>query len=274
MTGTGGRRWRLVRAGPEAVPASVRRFMRAARRRRVGRAVPWTLAAVAVALAVLAGWLGWASPVLAVEEVRIRGTSLLTEADVREQAAVPQLTPLLRISTEEVAARVAALPPVAEVEVRRQWPDTIVIEVVERTPVAVVLYGSESQLVDATGVVFFPVSSPSAVPATASGGPGSSGRLPVLAVPSAGPDGSTGPDDAATRAALAVLAALTPELRAVLDTLTVAGPAGIELATRSGRTIVWGDENASEEKARVATALLGRDAAVIDVSAPEVVVLR
>lgn len=272
MTGAGGRRWRLVRAGPDAVPASLRRFMRAARRRRVRRAVPWTLAVVLLAVVALAGWLVWASPVFAVKEVRVEGTSLLTPAQVREQAAVSDLTPLPRVSTGDVAARVTALPPVAEVEVRREWPDAIVIEIVERVPVAVVPDGSEYRLIDATGVVFFRVASPAAPGVVGVGPSGGSGAspdgLPVLAVP------APGLDDPATQAGLTVLAALTPELRAGLATLTVSGPAKIELEMRSGRTIVWGDENASEEKARVATALLGRDAQVIDVSAPEVVVFR
>jgi cell division protein FtsQ len=263
MTATGRRRWRLVRAGPDAVPASMRRFMRAARRRPMRRAAPWTLAAAVALVVALAGWLVWASPVFAVAQVEVRGAVLLTEAEVREQAAVAELTPLLRVPTGEVAERVTALPAVAAVEVRREWPATIVIDVLERVPVAVVPDGSGFQLIDGSGVMFFPVASPSAVPAS-----GSSAGLPVLAVAAAGPD------DPATRAGLTVLAALTPELRAELHTLTVAGPARIRLETRSGRAIVWGDESASDEKARVATALLGRDAEVIDVSVPEVVVLR
>jgi cell division protein FtsQ len=233
--------------------------MRAARRRRIRPAAPWTLVVAATSLAILLGWLLWASPVLAVQEVQVRGTSLLAAAQVREQAAVTELTPLLRVRTGDVAARVAALAPVAEVDVRRQWPDTIVIEVVERTPVAAVPAGAESGaeygLLDPDGVVFFTVAQPPA-------------GLPLVSVPAAGPD------DPATRAALTVLAALTPQLRAELETLTVAGPARIRLELRSGRTVVWGDESASEEKARVATALLAREAEEIDVSVPEVVVLR
>jgi cell division protein FtsQ len=263
VTGADGRRWRLVRAGPDAVPASVRRFMRTARRRRGRRPAPWTVVATAVVVAALAGWLLWAGPVFAVQRVEVRGTSLLAEAEVRERAAVAELTPLLRVPTDEVAARVAELGPVARVEVRRDWPDTVVIEVVERVPVAAVPADGAApdpaaggfHLLDATGLAFLPVA---ARPAD----------LPVLVL------AEVGPDTAATRAALTVLVSLTPRLRADLDTLTVAGPARIRLALRSGRTVVWGDETASDEKARVATALLDRAAAVIDVSAPEVVVLR
>jgi cell division protein FtsQ len=93
-------------------------------------------------------------------------------------------------------------------------------------------------------------------------------ELPVVVV------ATPGPDDPATRAALTVLAALTPQLAGGLDTLTVSGPTGIRLALDSGRTVVWGDHTASAEKAQVATALLSRDGQVIDVSVPTVVSVR
>jgi cell division protein FtsQ len=249
------RRWRLVRAGTDAVPASVRWFRARARPRRARRVPPWAPVGAGVVAVVLVGWALWASPLLSVDEVRVTGTGLLTPAEVRQAAAVPRDTPLLRVRTAEVAERVATLGPVAQARVRRAWPGALVVEVVERTAVAVVRSGAGFSLVDGGGVVFHPVG---AAP------PG----LPLLDV------AAPGPDDPATRAALVVLAALTPPLRAGLETLTVAGPAEIRLGLRAGRTVVWGDETASHQKAQVATALLDQAADVIDVSVPEVVVLR
>jgi cell division protein FtsQ len=158
-------------------------------------------------------------------------------------------------------ARVESLPAVSQVRVHRAWPRTLVIDVVERTGVAAVPLGDEYALIDAEGVVFHREPSPPL-------------DLPVVRVD------SPGPEDPATRAAVRVLAALTPRLRADLETLTVAGPANIELSLFSGWTVLWGDESASEDKARVATALLDHEglpnpeATVIDVSAPEVVAVR
>src|SRR5690606_21956733 len=110
------------------------------------------------------------------------------------------------------------------------------------------------RLVGGSGVEFF------TVPAPPDG-------VPELVV------ADPGPDDPATRAGLVVLAALTPQLRQELAAVVVAGPVDIRLQLRSGRLVRWGDESASAEKARVATALLGQDATVIDVSTPEVVVV-
>jgi cell division protein FtsQ len=244
-----------VRAGTDAVPASVRRFMARARRRQQRAGRPWALASGGVGLAALLAWVVWASPLLAVTDVRVTGTDLLSPAEVREAAAVPQGTPLSRVRVTEVADRVGSLAPVAQVEVSRSWPTTLEVAVTERTAVAAVPVGGQFGLLDGTGTVFHTVASPP-------------GRLPMVEL------SEPGPDDPSTAAALTVLAALTPELRAQLETLTVAGPARIELRLSGGPTVVWGDDSSSDEKARVATALLDRDAEVIDVSAPEVVVLR
>jgi cell division protein FtsQ len=253
MTGDDGRGWRLVRAGTDAVPGRVRRFFQAERPRRLPRRRLASVGAV-VAVLLLGGWVLWGTSLVGVREVRVTGTGLLTEAEVRAVAAVPERTPLLRVRTGEVAGRVAALAPVARVQVRRDWPSAVVIEVIERTPTAAVPVPDGFVVVDPSGVVFNRVER--------------AGDLPVVIV------AAPGPADPATRAALTVLAALTPQLRADLESLTVQGPARIQLALRSGWTVVWGDETESRDKAQVATALLDRDGEVIDVSAPEVVSIR
>jgi len=71
-------------------------------------------------------------------------------------------------------------------------------------------------------------------------------------------------------AALHVLAALTPQLRAQLAAVSAASPSAIRLELTDGRVVVWGSADQSDFKARVATALLGRPGKTIDVSAPEV----
>jgi cell division protein FtsQ len=261
MTGAGDRRWRLVRASTDAVPASVRRFFMADRGRRPepGRRFRppgrrWALVAVAVGLLLVAGWVLWGTSLLGVREVRVAGTEILSPAQVREAAAVTLRTPLLRVPLGEVAARVETLAPVAEARVRRDWPDAVVIEVVERTAVAAVPVGDGFLRVDGSGVGFQTVAR--------------AGDLPVVLL------ATPGPDDPATRAALTVLSALTPPLRADLESLVVPEPTDIRLVLASGWTVVWGDATDSEAKARVATTLLEREGEVIDVSTPDVVSVR
>lgn len=251
----GGRNWRLVRADTDAVPPSVRRFMARARQRRLRAALPWAVALGV--LLVLGGltWLIYGTPVLGVRDVKVVGAQLLTPGQVQDAAAVPDDEPLARVNLDGVRARVRALPPVDRVVVRRSWPSTLVVEVVERTPVAAVPAGKQFTLIDRSGVPYETV---------ADQPPG----LPLMRLT------KPGPGDQDTRSGLTVLDSLSDELREQLVAVSVAAPAQIRLELRKDRTVVWGDDTQSERKSQVATVLLRKASSEIDVSAPTVVTIR
>ena len=251
----GGRNWRLVRADTDAVPSSVRRFMARARQRRLAAALPWAIAAgVALVLGGLV-WMVYGTSVLGVRDVRVVGTEMLTPLQVQQAAAVPLREPLARVDLGAVRARVERLAPVDRAVVSRSWPATIRVEVIERTPVAAVPSGKEFLLIDDEGVAYRTVSKrPAGVPLA---------RLPAPR-----------PGDVNPRAALTVLGALSGELRDQLVAISVTAPARIQLQLRRDRTVVWGDDTASDTKSQVATALLNRRGDTIDVSAPDVVTIK
>jgi cell division protein FtsQ len=255
MTG-GPRRWRLVRARGDAVPASVRRFSARARRRRMRAARPWLVALAVVALLGGAYAVLFQTPLFGVAQVRVVGVRLLAPDDVRLAAGVRTGAPLARVDLGAVTRRVGRLAPVASATVRRDWPDALTIHVVERTPVAAVPAGPVFKIVDGSGVVF---DSAAARPPD----------LPVLAVP------APGPADQTMRDALTVLGALTPELRAALVQLVADAPSRIRLELSGGRSIIWGDASASTAKAQTVTGLLATKGKgkVIDVSALPVVTM-
>jgi cell division protein FtsQ len=250
---TGG--WRLVRAGSDAVPESVRRFALRARQRRLRAVTPWlTVATVLVVVALVAGVV-WFTGALGVARITVTGTGVLTADEVRAAAAVRHGTPMARVDTRAVAARVGRLAPVYTAMVTRSWPRTLVVRVVERTPVAAVPSGGAFVLVDGTGVAYQHV-------------PQRPERLPVvrLAAPA--------PSDPTTRAALTVLRSLPVELSGPMAALAADAPARIRLELTDGRTVVWGDATENDAKARVAIVLLGRPGKVLDVSAPTLVTVR
>jgi cell division protein FtsQ len=252
---SGGRNWRLVRADTDAVPSSVRRFMARARQRRLAAALPWAVAAgVALVLGALV-WIVYGTSALGVRQVRVVGLQVLTTEQVEQAAAVPMREPLARVDLGAVRARVQGLAAVDRAVISRSWPATVVVEVVERTPVAAVPTGKQFTLIDRAGVAYRTVSrQPDSLP------------LARLAAPA--------PADVNTRAALIVLAALTDDLREQLVAISVEAPARIRLELRKNRAVVWGDDTGSEAKAQVATALLARKGNTIDVSAPNVVTIR
>lgn len=254
MSERGARRWRLVRATPAAIPASVRRFNSRANRRRLRSARPWAAVALIVILAGLIGWTVYGTSLLGVETIRVTGEDFMSASDIRTAASVPIGSPLASVDTDRVAHRVEGILGVAHADVHRDWPATLVIAVTPRQAVAAAPAGREYVLLDATGVPFRTVSSAAGL------------TIVVLATP--------GPGDPSTRAALSVLASLPTALREELVRVEASAPTRIRLKLNAGREIIWGDSTDNPTKGRVAMSLLRRPGTVIDVSAPNVVTVR
>jgi cell division protein FtsQ len=245
------RRWRLVRAGTDAVPESLRRLFFPHNSTRRLADLPWGLMAATLGTIGFLSWLIFGSPVLGVRTVRVEGLSFLDEAQVREVAGVIDGTPLTRIDVDDVSRRVAAMPAVASVDVSRDWPSTLRITVLERVPIGGVKRDNAFHLFDGNAVSFR-----------------AADRLPdgvVLVECQA---------ENLIKGAVTVIQALTPQLRGELVRLSVDGPAGITLVLKKDRMVIWGDATQSELKAKVATALLKQKGARIDVSVPEIVTIQ
>ncbi len=249
------RRWRLVKAGRDAVPALSRRWGIRFRLARLRRNL-WALGVLLGVGVVATGlWIVYGTGVMGVERIRVTGTRIVTADQVRQAAGVALETPLARVDLDEVAARVEELAPVRQVVVERDWPHTLVVRVTERTAVAVVPTAGGYWLLDATGVAYHRVSHPPE-------------NLPVIRVL------HPRPQDATTQGALRVLAALTPTLREQLVALVAESPTRISLELTEGRTVIWGDASRSEQKAEVATVLLEQPGTIYDVSSPDIVTTR
>ncbi len=100
------------------------------RRRRRGRMV--------AAVVVLAGaGLGiGASPLLRVQHVHVVGVQSLNRQVVEQEVNAAEHPSMLTLKARDIEARLNALPLVNDARVWKQWPDTLVIEIAERFPVA------------------------------------------------------------------------------------------------------------------------------------------
>jgi cell division protein FtsQ len=188
--------------------------------------------------------------VMGVRSVDVEGIKGLTADEVRSVAAVEMGKPLIRLDTTEIAKRVATLPRVGEVDVRRSWPSTVEIVISERTPVAIARRPDGVHLIDEAGVDYAVNPQPPA-------------GLPALDL------ATIGPDDPSTRATVEVLAKIPQQLRNQVVTLSAKTPGSVQLALGDGRTVRWGNAQNSERKAMVLAALLTRPGKVYDVSAPD-----
>lgn len=252
------------RTSPGRTAASVtplpsrRKPVRAVRR----RPRPVQLGLALVALAALL-WLLFAGPLLTVSSLQVDGLRTLPAEQVREAAGIDRGTPLLRVDVEAAEGRVARLPQIASVEVTRGWPDSVVITVVERVPVAIVGPPGERSLVDAEGVLFDMVT----------------GEPPagVVSLDVADPR----PGDPTTLAALAAISALPVDVRDGVAGAAATGPEDIALTLDDGTEVRWGDASESAAKAAALGGLIEQlasgalePAETIDVSTPDAVVLR
>ena len=216
---------------------------RALRRRLVTGAMAAGLLVLVVGLV----WLLTASSLLAAKQVDVTGTAELGPDRVREAAAVPLGVPLIRQDLDAIAARTAALPQVASATVERHWPGTVEVQVVERRPLLAIAQPGGYALVDAEGRAY---ETRAEAPA---------GVLRTEADPSA----------TALLVELGVVAAALPEdLRGQVARLTSTSAGDATLVLTSGTQVHWGDAAESALKAQVVAALLEREPAAIDVSAP------
>ena len=177
----------------------------AVRRRRMKVA----LVVLAVVLTAFTVWLVWFSSVLAVKSVRVVGVEGDRAGEVLRSAAVPVGVPLARIDTSTSQAAVAGLPWIGSVDVRRGWPNEVVVAVQPRVAIAV-LVGSDGdrKVVDVDGVAF------TASKADTDG-------LPVIKA-----------DGPGVETATAVLASLPPQLARATVSLSAASRDDVDLRLR------------------------------------------
>ncbi|MGM1058082.1 cell division protein FtsQ/DivIB [Saccharothrix sp. Mg75] len=188
----------------------------------------------------------WFTPALGVRQVEVAGVVDLTEAQVREVAAIDEGTPLVQLDTRAVADRVHRLSRVAGVTVERVLPSTVRLTVDEREPVAVLRAEDGAHLVDATGRDYAVVAQPPV-------------GLPEL----------TAAQPAAVTAAVSVLTQLPEGLRREVLTVVAGSPADVRLTLPAGREVRWGSPDDTPRKAAVLEVLLTRSGTVFDVSSPE-----
>ncbi len=211
---------------------------------------PMLIGAAVVALAGFGAWVVLFSSWLAAQHVSVVGESTLSAQTVQAAADVSIGTPLVRLDVGQIQARVAALPAVRSVTVRRSWPDTVSISITERTAVAAIHRNGSWWVLDDQGVLF------RTTPARDRG-------VPVIAVPrKAGAD--------AVREAATVVGSLPAAMLAETKRLTASSMDSITLRLKDKTSVVWGSSAESHLKVEVAQALLAHTKArIYDVSVPE-----
>jgi cell division protein FtsQ len=258
------RRERAERRAAQARATAIEEARREAKRRARGRIVDepkpvargvvrglkmLLLTVLLVIVAVGLALILYFTPVMSARDIVVTGTGAVTREEVLDAAQVRPGTPLLQINTNQVADRVAAIRRVASARVQRQYPSALRITIVERVPLVVKDFSDGPHLFDRDGVDFATAPPPPA--------------LPYIDV------ADPGPGDPATKAALAVLLALRPEVEGQVGRIAAPSVSSITLTLGDGRVVIWGSTDRAEEKAEKLAALLTQPGRTYDISSPD-----
>jgi cell division protein FtsQ len=230
--------------------AEVRRFTRRARNRRVGIAV---VGGVLVTLAILVLTAVY-SPILALRQITVDGTSRVDAAEVRGAIEDQLGTPLALIDFDSVTRNLSAFPLIRSYVTEIVPPDTLLVHITERAPVGSIERGGQFELVDPAGVTL--QQSPERIPG-----------VPIIEL------GAQPIESDAFASMVGVLLALPPELLAQVDRVSASTKDDVSLVlTGVGQRVTWGAATQSERKAALLAALIRvtdpARAGVFDVSAP------
>jgi len=243
------------------VEGAAQRFAeRVQARHRVTRAKVTVAAVVLASLAVL-GWVGLASPLLALDLARVNvvGTGQTVSLDDVLGVVSPHAgEPLSRLDTVVLRSQLLEVRGVKDARVLRDWPRGLTVVITPRQAVAAVPAVSGGlMLLDAEGAALGTVEAPP-------------DGLPVVDVPEG--------DARALEAALSVVHSLPPDLAAQVTTLIATTQDTVTLKLSDGVTVVWGSAEDNRLKAEVVAALRAdetlTDVTAIDVSAPRLPVVR
>jgi len=233
------------------------------RRVAVARSKRRRIAGVGATLAALGvtGWAALASPLLAVDEVRIVGAEHTTADQVAQAAGLDSDDNLLLISTDSIAAAAETLPWVKRAEVDRMLPGIVRVRVKERVPALILSLGATRWTIDARGYVLTT---------------GAARRgLPVLGGADSG-DVEVGArlENPELLDALTAFRSLRRNLRADVTAVIAPSPERISFSLDGGTIVRFGAAENLKAKNAVLTALLTelkreqRSVAYIDVRVP------
>ena len=94
------------------------------------------------------------SPYFVIKETSVKGCRELTEKDVMELAAIKPKQTIFSVNIKAMVRRISSNPWVENVAVSREFPNRLIVEIKERTPLASCRIDEDYYLLDKDGVLF------------------------------------------------------------------------------------------------------------------------
>ncbi len=213
-------------------------------------------AAAAIALVVLH------SGLFSAQHIEVQGSVHTGSATVIGVAGLSQHPPLIDLSPSEISARLERLPWIQSATVDVRWPDSVVVKIAERKPVATIATGSKVALIDGSGRVLAYVGQPP--PSTVSLQVAGSTRPP-------GAPGASVPSSDA--AALTVASSVPPLLEGRVRAVRTGARGSVSLDLGDGISASLGTLSQLPEKFEALASLLTgaqiKAPALIDLTVPD-----
>ncbi len=234
-------------------------------RRRLRRGLLLIGIALGVLVAIVATL--YFSPLLTIRTVDVEHNDLLSDEQAEEMLQPVHGVPLPQVGNKQVEDLLADEPVVEDVIVTGELPDTLRVQIIEYPPVAEVVTDEEIRFYNEHGDIIrafeedeAPASEEYATPRISEG----------IALR----------DEDIFDAIVAVLGELPADAREHMESATAESVDSVQLELDDGRSIVWGSQERSAEKAAVLEAILRSEAdeftgvEVIDISTPAAPVTR
>ena len=205
-------------------------------RRRHLRLIVITLASAAALIGV--GVAATASPLFGARTIRVHGAAHLTRAEVLRLAGIAPGTNLFYLDAHAAADRLEQDAWVAGATISKHLPSTVVVDVRERVAVAVVRTAGILRLVGDDGTLL--------------GEAGVDALLPTIAAVEGAPEPSAEAIAGAGRA----IAAMSPDARRQITTVSIMPDGQLLLKLSSGAVVTYGPSDELAAKADALAALL------------------
>ena len=219
-----------------------------------------TTAAIVVLVVALATWALLFSPLLGLQPQRISvagSDGSVSDKQVRDVLAPYTGDSLLRLDTGRLSTQVSdKLVRVRQAQVTRSWPRGLRVQLTMRVPVATVQGADGYQVLDNEAVVLERV--PEAP----------SGLVTIVPDKTDGASGSQTISAKQVAAVTQVVGSLTPQTLAQVASGSATEAGQVTLTMSNGASVVWGDTQDNELKARVLATLMTTSASIYDVASP------
>lgn len=213
------------------------------------------IAVAAVLLVIFGSIFVYRSDLFHVNNVQINGVSHLTSQEITEIAAVPADSTLLRLDAAGIKQRLEDNAWVQSATIHRSLPDTIVIDVTERTPGAVVRINDKQTWVISTDCSW--------LSAATEDDWNNDMRIIDVSNSIAQPVSGSECTDGGIKNALAILDGISDDLKSQIQSISAESSIKTSLNLKNGITVAFGDSSNIQLKEAAINELLSQYAGKI-----------